>query len=247
MRGPFPAGECIQVVQSSDSELHDFHCFNDVFIAHTQDNMSAFDSDNVVFKNGVVDGNNGLHGMAVMFEGHESPKNGRIEDVEVIHSQGCFSGYPANDLYMKNLTCAQTLCKSDGIPRGGKNRVPNWTGGYYKDVVASNIQVHESYYYDTCAQRPGEIKEGTTWEVKEGTTMWEREDGIFTHFDVSELTEFEPRDPPRVDFTWDGCDFKAPDISCHEFKDEPIAGRKKIDANSGLDLTETIYGDCWGW
>jgi len=107
VRGPFPAGECIQVVNSSDSELHDFHCVNDVFIAHTQDNMSSFDSDNVVFKNGVVDGNNGNHGMAVMFEGHVGTKNGRIEDVEAIHSQGCFSGYPATDLYMTGLTCVQ--------------------------------------------------------------------------------------------------------------------------------------------
>jgi len=70
-------------------------------------------------------------------------------------------------------------------------------------VFSSNIQVHDSYVYDTCAQKD-EI-EGREGQEKEGNRMWEKVDGSFTTFDVKDLTEaeWEPKEPPRVDFTWD--------------------------------------------
>jgi hypothetical protein len=58
-------------------------------------------------KNGVVDGNNSDRGICVMYEGSETgTSGGLIENVEAIHCQGCFSGYPSVGMAMKNVTCA---------------------------------------------------------------------------------------------------------------------------------------------
>lgn len=44
-------------------------------------------------------------------------KGGLVEDVDAIHCQGCFSGYPSTGLHMKDVTCSDSWC--DGTPERG--------------------------------------------------------------------------------------------------------------------------------
>lgn len=84
----------------------------------TEDSISIWRSSNGTLKNGLIDGNNAQTGICVMYEGSESHVHGGlIQDVEAIHCQGCFSGYPSNGLVMRDVTCADSWC--DGTPERG--------------------------------------------------------------------------------------------------------------------------------
>lgn len=90
----------MQVARSDDTVLSNFHCLNDPFVSWTEDSISIWRSSNVVVKDGVVDGNNANTGICVMFEGSQKGiGNGRIENVEAIHCQGCFSAFPMEGLF----------------------------------------------------------------------------------------------------------------------------------------------------
>ena len=98
----------------------------------------------------MVDGNNAPNGICIMFEGsEEGVQDGIIHDVEALHCQGCFSGYPLTDLYEWGNTCAASVCQSDDPPRGGKTKVNLWTAGdnARDNVMSENIAVWDSYYY----------------------------------------------------------------------------------------------------
>ena len=130
VRGPFPAGQCFQMNTSHRAILEDFHCYNDIDISYTGDSISAYRSNNVIIRDGVVDGNNSPTGMCVMFEGSKAGvRGGLIENVEAVNCQGCFSGYPATRLRQRNVTCASPVCPSDKPFRGGKTSVNLWTAG----------------------------------------------------------------------------------------------------------------------
>ena len=83
VRGPFPAGQCIQIGKSDGSTLDNFYCHNDLDIAWPEDSISIYRSSDVPVTNGVVEGSNAPTGICVMFEGSATGvSNGRIENVE---------------------------------------------------------------------------------------------------------------------------------------------------------------------
>jgi hypothetical protein len=71
MRGPAPAGQCVQFEYSHDTLLDNFYCKNDIDVSWPADSISAWRSSNVIVSNGVVEGSNAPWGMCVMFEGSE--------------------------------------------------------------------------------------------------------------------------------------------------------------------------------
>jgi len=113
-----------------------------------------------------------------------------------------------------------------------------WAAGDNKreGLESSNIQVENSFYFDACEEDVGRIK-------------WEKQQGHFTKFEVSELESFEPRTPPTVTFAWDGCGYSAPDIDCSEFKIEDLGlGWTPIDVNGTTKDDALVYqGSCFGW
>ena len=129
IRGPFPAGQCFQINQSDGTIVEDFYCWNEMGKSWTEDTISAYRSSNVTIRNGVVDGNNAMTGIGVMYEGSSKETHGGLtENVEVRHAMGCFSGYPSNGLVMRNNVCADSLC--EGTPeRGRKNMFNDWQFG----------------------------------------------------------------------------------------------------------------------
>ena len=68
-RGPFPGGSGIQFEYSDDVVIDTWYNYNDIEIAWPEDSMSAYRSNNLVMKNGVVEGSNAPTGWCLMFEG----------------------------------------------------------------------------------------------------------------------------------------------------------------------------------
>lgn len=104
-----------------------------------------------------------------------------------------------------DVVCAYPVCQSDNPPRGGKDKVNLWTAGHniVEGVYTQDIEVYNGQYIEPCSADDGRI-------------FWQADDDLFTHFDVTEIFEYEPRDPITVEFDWDGC-FSPPDIDCSEF------------------------------
>ena len=71
VRGPFPAGQCVQMGYSDNTTLDNFTCINDLEIAWPEDSISAYRSSNISITNGVVEGSNAPTGICVMFEGSD--------------------------------------------------------------------------------------------------------------------------------------------------------------------------------
>ncbi len=95
MQGPFPAGQLVQFVGSPNSTLTHFYNYNDPNNSHPEDNISVIDSPNTVISHGVIDGNNAVSGVGVMFEGNS--EGSRAEYIDAIHMMnGAFSSYSNN-------------------------------------------------------------------------------------------------------------------------------------------------------
>ena len=83
VRGPFPAGQCVQLGYSDGSSLNNFSCFNDIDIAWPEDSVSLYRSSDISVTNGVAEGSNAPTGICVMFEGSDvNAIGGLIENVE---------------------------------------------------------------------------------------------------------------------------------------------------------------------
>jgi hypothetical protein len=108
-----------------------------------EDSISFWRSSDGHIAHGLIDGNNALTGICLMYENSaEWAINGLAEDIEARHCQGCFSGYPSRDLVFSNVTCAESWC--DGTSRGAKNNFNFWNFGENKD--------HEVEGYDNVVE-----------------------------------------------------------------------------------------------
>jgi hypothetical protein len=93
--GPFPRGQLVQFNASSDSSLTNFYVHNDPNNSFVEDNVNVFESRNVHIENGVIDGNNSVSGVGVMFEGDSG--GGSVKNVDAIHQgNGGFFSYSPN-------------------------------------------------------------------------------------------------------------------------------------------------------
>jgi hypothetical protein len=95
MQGPFPRGQLVQFGYSGNSTLTNFYAYNEPAHSHPEDIVNVYHSANVMISNGVVDGNNSVSGVGVLFEG--SSDGGFVQNVDVLHQgNGGFSSYSAN-------------------------------------------------------------------------------------------------------------------------------------------------------
>jgi hypothetical protein len=85
-----------------------------------------------------------------MYEGSEESVNGGLgENIEAIHCQACFAGYPSNGLTFRNTTCADSWC--DGTYRGKKKSFNFWNFGDNASVnVESYDNIVEGSFYEGC-------------------------------------------------------------------------------------------------
>jgi Ca2+-binding RTX toxin-like protein len=112
MQGPFPSGQLVQLLQSPNSTLTNFYVYNDPNKSHPEDNISVIDSPNTVISHGVIDGNNAVSGVGVMFEG--ASQGSRAEYIDAIHMMnGAFSSY-SNDVTFDHIRSFDNFATDQG-------------------------------------------------------------------------------------------------------------------------------------
>lgn len=145
-RGPFPRGQLVQFSRSHSSRLENFSSINGKE-SWVEDNLSAWRSSNVVFRNGYIEGNNSPSGVGIMFELDDGVSTGGlVEDVHLVRmGNGAVSGYPARNVIFRNVSVRDNICHDQG--RG----VP-LSGGlsFSGSPDSSNLRVENSRYFNLC-------------------------------------------------------------------------------------------------
>ncbi len=96
MRGPFPRGQCVQFNRSNNSILTTFYAKNYKNQSHSEDNINAYDSDNIIIKNGLINGNWSQNGAGVIAD--TGSDNMLVENLDLLHiSNAAISVYSNNN------------------------------------------------------------------------------------------------------------------------------------------------------
>jgi len=177
-RGPFPRGQVVQFDKCDDSLLEDFSCENSD-TSWPEDIVSVYQSSNVTVRRGLVDGNNSVSGVGVMFEQSGSGHSGGLaEDVDAVHQgNGCFSGYPGYNVTFRRTRSRDNFCTDQGRGEPSSGGLA-WAGS----PESSGLRIEDSRYHNLC--------QGLVWD-----------ESVFT---AQELTDedFTPRAPLRLTFCW---------------------------------------------
>ncbi|MFC1458687.1 right-handed parallel beta-helix repeat-containing protein [Microvirga arabica] len=159
--GPFPRGQFVQFNRSGDSSLSDFYAFNNPETSHPEDVISAFASPNVTISNGVIDGNNSVSGVGIMFEADSS--GGRVTNVDAIHmGNGAFSSY-TSDVVFDDTRSFDSIWSDQG-------RGISLSNGVQWGIAADGISILNSSYTDP--GNPGNI----AWDRSVAAVFELRED-----------------------------------------------------------------------
>lgn len=145
-RGPFPRGQLVQFSRSHNSRLENFSSINGRE-SWVEDNLSAWRSSNVVFRNGYLEGNNSPSGVGVMFEQDDGASSGGlVEDVHLIKmGNGAVSAYPGRNVIFRNIGVRDNICTDQG-------RGTPLSGGlsFSGSPSSSNLRVENSRYFNLC-------------------------------------------------------------------------------------------------
>jgi hypothetical protein len=171
-RGPFPRGMLVQFNRSAGSTLEDFFARNDIGVAHTEDNVSIFFSDDCVIRRGCIDGNNSPTGVCVMFQ---DSHNGLCEDVDAVRfSNGAFSAYPGRNVAFSRCRARDSYRPT---PRGepqSKSLI------FAASPGSADVRVRDCAYFA---------------HVNPHNLLWDRR--FFTTVELSEI-DFTPRGASEV-------------------------------------------------
>ena len=179
-RGPFPRGQLVQFNNCDGASLEDFSAENPPSSSWVEDNVSVYQSSDVVVRRGLVDGNNSPSGVGIMFEQDAGTSRGGLcEDVDAVRmGNGCFSAYPGRGVTFVRTRCRDNICGDQG--RG----VPLSSGLAWAGSPASqSLQILDSAYDDLC-----------------GGLVWDRD--VFDRIVLVEQ-DFELRQPQRISFCWE--------------------------------------------
>ncbi len=126
MRGPFPRGQCVQFNRSDDSSVTTFYSKGVFDQSHSEDNFNAYLSDNVVVREGLIDGNWSNNGMGVIAD--RGSDDMIVDDVDFIHISTAAvnvwsnepseigSNFRASKLRVKDTQC---YSRQDTLPSTG--------------------------------------------------------------------------------------------------------------------------------
>jgi len=121
LHGPYPRGQCFQVVSCAGFTLSDFTCMQDNELAFPEDDISIWNSSYGVIQRGFVQGGNAPHGVGVISEMSDHVV---VQDVDITLVGGTsFSAYGAH-----NVTFLRTRAKNNHGDGGCKD-----AHGYCKD------------------------------------------------------------------------------------------------------------------
>ncbi|MER8438909.1 right-handed parallel beta-helix repeat-containing protein [Mesorhizobium sp. M1312] len=135
--GPMPRGQFVQFNNSGNSSLTDFYAVNDAGSSHPEDIVSVYGSPNTTISNGVIDGNNSVTGVGVMFENGST--GGRVQNVDAIHQgNGAFSSY-ASDVTFDDTRSFDGINEDQGRGLSASN-------GLIWNVSSGGVSVLNSSY-----------------------------------------------------------------------------------------------------
>lgn len=124
LHGPFPRGQCFQVVSSQGFVLQDFTCVQDNQIAFPEDDVSIWDSPYSTVRRGLIQGGNAPNGVGVITEMSDHVV---VEDVDVTLVGGtCFSAYGSDNVTFLRTRAKDNHADGDGTCLDGQ--------GYCKDM-----------------------------------------------------------------------------------------------------------------
>lgn len=146
-RGPFPRGQFIQFNRSNNSTLSDFSTKMDPANSWGEDNISVFNSANVIIRRGLIDGNNSPTGVGVMIEHRaDSVKGATVEDVDAVHmGNGCFATFAGKEVTFNRTRCREMICTDQGrgVPKSGGL-------GWFALKRVGDIKVLNSEHFGLC-------------------------------------------------------------------------------------------------
>ncbi|RWM77756.1 MAG: hypothetical protein EOR81_17040 [Mesorhizobium sp.] len=135
--GPMPRGQFVQFNNSGNSSLTDFYAVNEAGSSHPEDIVSVYGSPNTTISNGVIDGNNSVTGVGVMFE--NASTGGRVQNVDAIHQgNGAFSSY-ASDVTFDDTRSFDGINEDQGRGLSSSN-------GLIWNVSSGGVSVLNSSY-----------------------------------------------------------------------------------------------------
>ena len=139
--GPFPHSQFIQFNNSGNSTVTDFYAYNPAAASAPEDIISVYGSPNVTISNGVIDGNNSVSGVGIMFEAGSN--GGRVDNVDAIHmGNGAFAVWEG----VQNVIFNDTR-SFDGI-YGDQGRGAPLSSGVIWTVNGSGVSILNSTYTD---------------------------------------------------------------------------------------------------
>jgi len=208
----------------------------------TGDTISSWRASRTTLKNGIVDGNNSDRGICVMYEGSSiETEGGLVENVDAIHCQGCFSGYPSTGLEMKNVTCAQSWCDgTERFPAKKDGAFNLWQYGpnLVEPVYSYNNTVADSFYENNCPSTKVHHVYGGGDSVGEDYSL--------ISFEATEITNgtYTIPTPMTITFDWDTCaDLTVPTTKCEEFPRQRLGKYgERTNIHTGISFCEVLWG-----
>lgn len=120
MRGPFPRGHFIQLLNCRGGQIRDFYSYNDLDVSYTEDNINFFRCGGQTVANGVIDGNNSPSGSGITWEEQQHPEargtGGTVSNVDFFNMGNCIVQVAngSKDVTLTNLRIRNTHCTGVG-------------------------------------------------------------------------------------------------------------------------------------
>lgn len=190
IRGPYPRGQCVQFVQSSNSSLKNFYTKIWKDQSRSEDNVNMYQSDNVSVSEGFIDGNYSINGVGVIAD--TGSDNAHVKNIDLINTTVVAVSVWSNDennvgenFLAENIRVKDTHCESRD------NLVPSSQGLVFgAHPNSDNPRFVNSTYFNHCRETHSWCAPGSSCRTGSGGS-----------FDVRE-EDFTPRARLQLIFPW---------------------------------------------
>lgn len=158
-RGPYPRGQLVQFNASNQGLLEDFSVENPRETSFPEDNINVYHSSDVTIRRGLIDGNNSIHGVAVISEHADGQWSGMVvEDVDAVRmGNGSFFAYPGHNVTFLRVRTRDNICEpqlrrfADGSI---EQRGPSSDGLIFgAEPTSTGIRLLDAQYWNACAPK----------------------------------------------------------------------------------------------
>lgn len=191
IRGPYPRGQCVQFVESSNSSLKNFYTKIWKDQSRSEDNVNMYQSDNVSISEGFIDGNYSVNGVGVIAD--TGSDNAHVKNIDLINTTVVAVSVWSNDdnnvgknFLAENIRAKDTHCESRD------DQVPSSQGLVFgAHPNSDNPRFVNSTYFNHCRETHSWCVPGSSCRTGSGGS-----------FDVRE-EDFTPRAKLQLVFPWE--------------------------------------------